>query len=350
MESNALVSKSSFSAIKEYGRSPEIIERFAEIVGKHNAGGYVQSAILAVANNDALQACTPQSIFASALRAATVQLLCEPSLGQAYLVPFGNKATFLIGYKGLYQLALRTGKYRYINVSPVYEGELVFEDRLTGEITLNGNRTGDEVIGYLASFQLVSGFSKSLYMSLDEIHAHADKYSKSVNRTNSPWKTNRTEMERKTVLRLLLSRYGYIDPKDALAISDDAAAPVEDADEQLPAPSDKVIIDENPKSYDENIEDLGYDFEDDLEPGDELPLKVEPDPEPLTIERAYKLTTSEGIKYGDIKDAKVFRTMQSKIAETIKNNHLDATTKAEYQLKLKAIDLILKERNNGSVK
>ncbi len=136
MENNAMVSKSSFTAIKEYGRSPEIIERFAEIVGKHNAGGYVQSAILAVANNEALQKCTPQSIFASALRAATVQLLCEPSLGQAYLVPFKDKATFLIGYKGLYQLALRTGKYRFINVSPIYEGELVFEDRLTGEITL----------------------------------------------------------------------------------------------------------------------------------------------------------------------------------------------------------------------
>lgn len=346
MENNAMVSKSSFTAIKEYGRSPEIIERFAEIVGKHNAGGYVQSAILAVANNEALQKCTPQSIFASALRAATVQLLCEPSLGQAYLVPFKDKATFLIGYKGLYQLALRTGKYRFINVSPIYEGELVFEDRLTGEITLNGVRTGNEIIGYLASFQLTTGFSKSLYMTLDEIHAHADRYSKSVNFSSSPWKTNRVEMERKTVLRLLLSRYGYIDPKDTLAISDDTAVQSEDTDEVMPEPEGVTIIESESKTLKQVVDDLG--FEDDDEPEPEY-HEVERAPEPMTIERAYAMTTSDGVKYGDIKDRKVFTFISNNINEKIKNNHLEPEVKAEYQLKLKAIEVILKERASGAV-
>jgi recombination protein RecT len=286
--------ENSFLAIKEYGRSPEIIERFAEIVGKHNAGGYVQSAILAVANNEALQKCTPQSIFASALRAATVQLLCEPSLGQAYLVPFKDKATFIIGYKGLYQLALRTGKYRFINVSSIYEGELIFEDRFTGEVSLEGGKTSSTVIGYLASFQLTSGFSKSFYMTVDEIHAHADKYSKSVNYASSPWKTNRVEMERKTVLRLLLSRYGYLDPKDAMAISDDP-----ESDEALPEADDVTIIEGESKPLKQIVEDLGFESDEEPELEDEQELEDTTPSASMSIETANSVTTKDGVKLND---------------------------------------------------
>ena len=329
--------KNTFLAIKEYGRSPEIIERFAEIVGKHNAGGYVQSAILAVANNEALQKCTPQSIFASALRAATVQLLCEPSLGQAYLVPFKDKATFIIGYKGLYQLALRTGKYRFINVSPIYEGELVFEDRFTGEVSLNGGRTSNTVIGYLASFQLTSGFSKSLYMTIDEIHAHADKYSKSINYATSPWKTNRVEMERKTVLRLLLSRYGYIDPKDALAISDDT-----EADEELPEAEGMTIIEGDSRTLNRVVEDLGF------EPDDEPEIKEDTKPEPMTIEKACTIKNSEGKPYFEL-TPKRLNNIKANLIQYIEGNELDKEQSDEVQEKLQAISVLLKAKAEGSI-
>ena len=331
--------KNTFLAIKEYGRSPEIIERFAEIVGKHNAGGYVQSAILAVANNEALQKCTPQSIFASALRAATVQLLCEPSLGQAYLVPFKDKATFIIGYKGLYQLALRTGKYRFINVGPIYEGELVFEDRMTGEITLNGGRTSNTVIGYLASFQLTSGFSKSLYMTLDEIHAHADKYSKSVNYASSPWKTNRVEMERKTVLRLLLSRYGYIDPKDALAISEDP-----EANEALPEDEEVTIIDGDSRTLNQVVEDLGFESDDEPEFEDEAEDKSET----MTIEKACTIKNSEGKPYFEL-TPKRLNNIKANLIQYIEGNELDKEQSDEVQEKLQAISVLLKAKAEGSI-
>jgi recombination protein RecT len=331
--------KNTFLAIKEYGRSPEIIERFAEIVGKHNAGGYVQSAILAVANNEALQKCTPQSIFASALRAATVQLLCEPSLGQAYLVPFKDKATFIIGYKGLYQLALRTGKYRFINVGPIYEGELVFEDRMTGEITLNGGRTSNTVIGYLASFQLTSGFSKSLYMTLDEIHAHADKYSKSVNYASSPWKTNRVEMERKTVLRLLLSRYGYIDPKDALAISEDP-----EANEALPEDEEVTIIDGDSRTLNQVVEDLGFESDDEPEFEDEAEDKSET----MTIEKACTIKNSEGKPYFGL-SVKSLNNIKANLLQYIEGNEIDPEQNAEIQEKLAAIKVLLKAKAEGSI-
>ena len=331
--------KNTFLAIKEYGRSPEIIERFAEIVGKHNAGGYVQSAILAVANNEALQKCTPQSIFSSALRAATVQVLCEPSLGQAYLVPFKDKATFIIGYKGLYQLALRTGKYRFINVSPIFEGELVFEDRMTGEITLNGGRTSNTVIGYLASFQLTSGFSKSLYMTLDEIHAHADKYSKSVNYASSPWKTNRVEMERKTVLRLLLSRYGYIDPKDALAISEDP-----EANEALPEDEEVTIIDGDSRTLNQVVEDLGFESDDEPEFEDE----AEDKPETMTIEKACTIKNAEGKSYFELTPKKL-NNIKSNLLQYIGGNELDQEQTNEMQEKLQAISVLLKAKAEGSI-
>ena len=331
--------KNTFLAIKEYGRSPEIIERFAEIVGKHNAGGYVQSAILAVANNEALQKCTPQSIFSSALRAATVQLLCEPSLGQAYLVPFKDKATFIIGYKGLYQLALRTGKYRFINVSPIFEGELVFEDRMTGEITLNGGRTSNTVIGYLASFQLTSGFSKSLYMTLDEIHAHADKYSKSVNYASSPWKTNRVEMERKTVLRLLLSRYGYIDPKDALAISEDP-----EANEALPEDEEVTIIDGDSRALNQVVEDLGFESDDEPEFEDEAEDKSET----MTIEKACTIKNSEGKPYFGL-SVKSLNNIKANLLQYIEGNEIDPEQNAEIQEKLAAIKVLLKAKSEGSI-
>jgi recombination protein RecT len=329
--------ENSFLAIKEYGRSPEIIERFAEIVGKHNAGGYVQSAILAVANNEALQKCTPQSIFASALRAATVQLLCEPSLGQAYLVPFKDKATFIIGYKGLYQLALRTGKYRFINVSSIYEGELIFEDRFTGEVSLEGGKTSNTVIGYLASFQLTSGFSKSLYMTVDEIHAHADKYSKSVNYATSPWKTNRVEMERKTVLRLLLSRYGYLDPKDALAISDDP-----EADESLPEADNVTIIEGESKPLKQIIEDLGF------EPDEEPEFEDEPEQDPMTIEKACTIKNSEGKKYFELTPKKL-NDIKANLLQYIEGNELDKDQTDELQEKLQAISVLLKAKAEGSI-
>ena len=314
------------AVIKDYGRSPEIIERFAEIVGKNNAGGYVQSAILAVANNDALQKCSPASIFSSALRAATVQLLCEPSLGQAYLVPFKGKATFLIGYKGLYQLALRTGKYRYINVSPIYEGETITEDRFSGLMSLGGGRKSDVVIGYIAGFKLLSGFSKSLYMTIDEIHAHANEYSMSYNHSSSPWKTHRPEMERKTVLRLLLSKYGYIDPKDALAISGDADNEIA-LDDPDGMPENVTIIEGECKDFDidDANSELGFDNAD----IESVTIKVDNNPyseygstlviEPtaieefaeevgaertlaMSLESAKAVKSSDGSLYGDASD------------------------------------------------
>lgn len=206
---------SDLAVIKDYMRSEPIKANFAELVGDHNVAGYITSVLLAVANDEYLQKCTPQSIYTSAIRAATLRLSCDQSLGQAYLVAYGQKATLIVGYKGLHDLAVRTGQYRYINVGPVYEGEEVIEDRIKGWHSLKGQAVNRVIIGWLAAFELFTGYAKTIYKTVDEIHEHARKYSKSYDNPKGLWKKDPHSMERKTVLRELLTKWGKLDPTAA---------------------------------------------------------------------------------------------------------------------------------------
>jgi recombination protein RecT len=204
-----------YEGIKKYMRSEAVKERFMEIMNEREASFYISSAILAVGNSDALQKCEPNSIAVSAFRAALLQLTVDPSLGRAYIVPFGNKATFIVGYKGLIELATRTGKYRYIHCAQIYEGMEVNESILTGVHNVTGGKSGKKVIGYLAYFEMNGGYTKSLYMTVEEIHAHAKKYSKSYDNPKGLWKLDPAAMERKTPLRLLLLQWGQFSHGEA---------------------------------------------------------------------------------------------------------------------------------------
>jgi phage RecT family recombinase len=160
-------------------------------------------------------------VMSCVMRSATLRLSCDPALGQAYIVPRpDNKnnrkvATFQIGYKGLEQLALRTEKIRYIHTSRIYEGQAVEEDQLTGKTTILGQRTGETVIGYCNYFEEFSGYSHALYMTVPEIHKHAEKYAPGAYRNpKGKWKTDFDAMARKTVLRLNLSRHARLTTED----------------------------------------------------------------------------------------------------------------------------------------
>jgi recombination protein RecT len=203
--------------ITNYMESAVVKARFAQIMGERGASNYIASVLIAVADSWALQKCTPISIYTNALRAATLRLSVDPGVGQAYLVPFGEKATLIVGYKGLHDMAVRTNRYRYINVSQIYEGQEITQDQITGFHKIGGGRTGNRIIGWIGAFEMLArfgGYSKTLYMTVEEIHEHGQKYSKSYSKKDSPWQTEPDKMERKTVLRLLLRRWGYIDPAD----------------------------------------------------------------------------------------------------------------------------------------
>ncbi|KAA6233131.1 recombinase [Chlorobium phaeovibrioides] len=192
---------------------PIVQEQFKNAL-QENAPLFVASLIDVVSNDKVLQECSPKDLIREAFKAATLKLPINKGLGFAWIVPFREKGVpkpqMQIGYKGYIQLAQRTAQYRYINADIVYEGELKKADKLTGEIDLNGEATGDKVIGYFAHIETTNGFRKTLYMTKAQIESHAKRYSKSFSQGFSPWKTNFDEMAMKTVINALLKRYGIL--------------------------------------------------------------------------------------------------------------------------------------------
>jgi len=362
------MSENAITVLKKYGRSPEIIERFAEVVGKHGAYSYVSSVLLAVSTNDKLQLCTPQSIFSQAMRAATLRLSCDPGIGDAYLVPFGRQATLIIGYKGLYRMAVRTGRYRYINVGRVYEGEELEEDRLSGFMKIGGKRKSNTVIGHIAAFELVDGYGKVIYMSIEEIHELAKRFSKSYNKPDSPWKTNTEDMEKKTVLRRLISKWGYFDPSDAMMMSESQPDEIDGDFVDMPDPDD--IPDPpppTPHTEEELIAMLSGDSPKVKIGGVEVTPKVSdishsskpPNPtnviQPeldgsngkMALETALAVQNSEGITYGELDDetlGHMANTMRDVLAGKKKTSKY---TPEDLKFKVDAIDVILAHRSAG---
>lgn len=297
-------SNNKLAVIRNYMRSEGILTRFAEVLGgDRQASAYVSSVVLAVGSNPTLAECSMTSIATSAMRAATLRLSCDPGIGQAYLVPFKGKAILVIGYKGLRDMAIRTEKYRYLNVSKIYEGETVVEDRITGVHHLEGGKRSSKIVGWLFYMELYSGFCKSEYMSCEEIHAHAAKYSKSYSFPDSPWKTSTEQMEKKTSLRLGLLHWGYLDPYDVMAMNTDET-PTDDVIDANFVPG------ETPKSsIGELLNGLGYDDEGNDTEGRE----EETPPQPETGE--VKPRTPEELRAYLIKEAKAGGTPDTKILQ-----------------------------------
>jgi recombination protein RecT len=248
----------------------EIVKaRFSEVLGDRNTGAYISSVMVAVKDSKYLLACSPQSIYTSALRAATLRLSVDPALGQAYLVPFKGQATLIVGYKGLYDMAVRTGKYRYINVSPIYDGQVVDENQITGfhsiSGTIKGSRQPSEIIGWIGAFEMnpergqATGFGKTLYMTTEEIHRHAKEYSEGYDNPKGSWKKETRKMERKTVLRLLIRKWGYLDPADAHALEETEAETIDAEAQDIYTPNDESEFEEKPKRpQSELMTELGY--------------------------------------------------------------------------------------------
>ena len=167
--------------------------RFDELLGTR-APQFVSSIVSLVNADENLQKVfyqAPVTIIQSALKAATFDLPIDPNLGYAYIVPFNNKrdgkkrmeATFIMGYKGMNQLALRTGVYKTINVIDVREGELKSYNRLTEEIELDFIEDDEErealpIIGWVGYFKLINGTEKTIYMTRKQIEAHEKKHRK----------------------------------------------------------------------------------------------------------------------------------------------------------------------------
>jgi recombination protein RecT len=210
---------------------------------KENAGAFTASVIDLYGSDKYLQQCNPNQVIMECLKAATLKLPINKQLGFAYIVPYKNKGVmipqFQLGYKGYVQLAMRTGQYKHLNAGVIYEGVDITRNILTGEIEFSGEPTSDKPQGYFAHLEMLNGFTKTVYMTKEEVLAHAKRYSKSFGHQNSAWKTNFDEMAQKTVIRKLLSKYGYLSTDMVSALSSDA----EDIDEEIRQEANQEIID-----------------------------------------------------------------------------------------------------------
>ncbi len=223
--------------------SQENIKNLVQQAVGQNAQSFTTSIISAVSNNPDLQKCSQVTILSAALQGEALKLSPSPQLGQYYMVPFNKKdkqgniisvsAQFILGAKGYKQLAMRSGQYRDIDVLEIKEGEYKGRDKATGKqlfefIEDDDEREAKATVGYMAYFELLNGFRKTVYWTKNKMIKHADTYSqafsadkyddyingkvpqKELYKYSSFWYKNFTEMAYKTLLRYLLSQWGVM--------------------------------------------------------------------------------------------------------------------------------------------
>lgn len=267
----AITTKGYNEMISRSIRDPKDVKRF------------VAAITSAVAVNPALQDCDPATVLSGALLGNSLGLSPSPQLGQYYLVPYWNKkkgcndAQFQLGYKGYVQLALRSGYYKHLNVIAVKAGEMVRFDPLTEEVDFRMIEDEEErekaaTVGYLATFEYLNGFRKTIYWSKEKMLAHADKYSPAFSKDaqtvrgkggntyrkvsfadyeagnypkqdewmySSFWYKNFDAMAFKTMLRQLISKWGIMSIELQTAFEQDTVVNedyMESADTPTPAP------------------------------------------------------------------------------------------------------------------
>lgn len=224
--------------VKNLLSQDNVKKRFHEILGDKSAG-FISSVLNVTKTNSELSKANPHTVLNAAVVAATLDLPIDPNLGFAAIVPYNNTkkdgtkeivAQFQMMYKGFVQLAQRSGQYRTINVSEIYEGEFVSENRLTGEYVFDFTaKKSDKIIGYVAYFALINGFQKAMYWSIEKIDKHGKRYSKVYGYGKGLWadktKGGFEAMCQKTVLKALLSKFGplTVDYQTAKAVKYDQA-------------------------------------------------------------------------------------------------------------------------------
>ena len=205
------IQNSNLPQLKNMLNAPSVKAKFEEMLGKR-APQFLTSITSVVSNNALLQKADASSIVMGAAIAASMDLPLNPNLGYAALVPFNSKdgcfAQFQIMVKGWTDLFLRSGQCQSLINEVVYEGQLVSKNKFTGDYVFDESaKTSDKIIGVMAYFRLTNGFEKTEYMTIEEVKAHAQKFSQSYRRGAGIWKEHFEEMAKKTCLKRLLTKW-----------------------------------------------------------------------------------------------------------------------------------------------
>lgn len=269
------------ASLKQTMKNKHVIERFVSTLGKEEAGTFMTSIINITAANKALQKCTEESIMSAAFKSASLKLPIEPTLGRAYIIPYGDTASLQIGYKGIRELAIRSGLYTKIRAVEVYEDELDYYNPITGDVKFTDIKTWKfredpkkSPIGYYAFFIMNTGFEANVYMSKAEVEKHATKFSQAYKskKKDSPWFQDFDKMACKTVLKRLLNdhgilsiemRSGIITDTEEDSIDDQREPEPENTRqeapkaEKTPKPTDDDVIDNEPDPKQDDEDPFG---------------------------------------------------------------------------------------------
>lgn len=221
----------------------EIAKALPSVITKER---FIRIVLSAISVNPKLGQCTPASFLGAMMTSAQLGLEVNTPLGQAYVLPYSNKGTleaqFQLGYKGLIDLAYRSGEVEVIQAHVVYENdEFECEYGLDPKLThkpADSNR-GEPTKVY-AVFKTKSGGFGFEVMSMEDVRKHAAKYSKAYNGSFSPWKTNFEEMAKKTVLKRVL-KYAPLKSEFIRAAVQDEVIKTELSADMYEVPNENVI-------------------------------------------------------------------------------------------------------------
>lgn len=224
---------------------PEIKRALPKVITPER---FVRLAVSALNTTPGLHQCTPVTFVAALMNAAQLGLEPNTPLGQAYLIPYRNnkketiECQFQIGYKGLIELAYRTGEMRTIQAHAVYEGDYFdyqygFDAKLVHRPALT-NR-GKQICFY-GLFRTVNGGYGMSVMGKDEMDVYARSYSKSFDSQYSVWRTNYDDMAKKTVIKQAL-KYAPVKSELQRALVCDESIKVDISDDMLDVSNQMLV-------------------------------------------------------------------------------------------------------------
>jgi len=205
---------------------------------------FTRITLSALSTNHALAQCTPSSFLGAMMTAAQLGLEPNTPLGQAYLIPYRNHGTlecqFQLGYKGLVDLAYRSGEVSTIQAHTVYEmDEFDYELGLNPKLRhVPAKRDRGDPAYFYAVFRTKNDGYGFCVMSVDEVRDHAKKYSKAYQ--NGPWQTNFEEMAKKTVLKRAL-KYAPLKTEFVRAVAADETIKTGLSQDMFDLPDETVI-------------------------------------------------------------------------------------------------------------
>ena len=254
-------------------------DKYLKDVLKERKGSFINNVTALVVNDVNLQDCVPSTIVYAALKATALNLPLDKSLGMAFVIPYKNNKTgqsvaqFQLGYKGVKQLALRSGQFKIIpNATEIKEGELISRNRLSGECVFNfieddKVRAKAKTIGYASYFLLMNGAESTFYMSVEEMEQHALRYSQTYRsrdartKNASKWTTDFDDMAKKTVIKLNLSRNAPLSVEMQDAIKADQSIQFEDGKYEYLDNNDDIQQQMVDAQKDEEVANKFADFE-----------------------------------------------------------------------------------------